>query len=62
MDGSLHGIRIRINFPLSPEERVVILPEAGSEDRITARVVWARALEISAGYVAGLEFLKVWSQ
>jgi hypothetical protein len=51
-----------MNFPLSPGERVVILPGAGSEDRITARVVWARALEISAGYVAGLEFLKVWSQ
>jgi hypothetical protein len=55
-DKSLHGIKIRTDFPLSPGERVAILPEADSEDRITAHVVWARGLEISDGYIAGLEF------
>lgn len=56
MDKSLHGIRILTDFPLSPGERVAILPEADSEDRIRAYVVWVRGLEISAEYVAGLEF------
>jgi hypothetical protein len=58
IDASLHGVRIRIDVPLSPGERVVILPEGRSQDRITAHVVWVRAVEISAGYVAGLEFVK----
>jgi len=57
-DESLHGISIRTHFPLSPGEKVVILPEAGSEDRNTGRVVWVRGLEIPVGYVAGLEFAK----
>ena len=58
VDASPHGIRIRTHFRLSPGEKVVILPEAGSEDRSTARVVWVRGLEIPVGYVAGLEFAK----
>jgi hypothetical protein len=58
VDASLHGIKIRTDVPLSPGERVVILPEAGSGVRIPARVVWTRAVKISAGYVAGLEFAK----
>ncbi len=56
MDKSLHGIRIRTDFQLFTGERVAIIPEADSMDRISARVVWARGLEISDGYIAGLEF------
>ena len=62
VDASLHGIKIRTHFRLSPGEKVVILPKAGSKDRNTARVVWVRRLQIPDGYVAGLEFLKFWSQ
>jgi hypothetical protein len=58
MDKSLHGIRILTDFPLFPGEPVALRPEADSEDRISARVVWRQGLETSAGYVAGLEFAK----
>jgi hypothetical protein len=58
VDESLHGVRIRTDVRLCPGENVVIIPEWDSEDRILARVVWMRAVEISAGYVAGLEFAK----
>jgi len=58
MDEALGGVRIRIDIPLSAGEKVVILPEAVSEERIRARVVWVRELKTSATYVAGLEFAK----
>ena len=58
MDASLHGLRIRTDVALSPGQKVLILPDVGMQDRITARVVWARELEISSGHVAGLEFAK----
>ena len=58
LDESLHGLRIRTDVRLCPGENIVIIPEGDSKDRILARVVWMRAVEISAGYVAGLEFAK----
>lgn len=58
MDEALDGVRIRIDVPLSAGERVIILPEAVSEEHIRARVVWVRELKSSTGYVAGLEFVR----
>lgn len=56
MDESLHGIRIRTIAALSPGEKIVVFLQGESQAPTTARVVWVRRQEISAGYVAGLEF------
>ena len=62
MDGSLHGIRIRISVPLVPGEKIAVFVREGSLYRNSSRVVWMQKAEVSEGYIAGLEFLKVWSQ
>ncbi len=58
MNQSLHGVGIRTRVQLSPGEAIVIFPGEGYWQTVPACVVWARASEIDAGYVAGLEFTK----
>ena len=58
MDGSLHGIRIRIAVPLVPGENIAVFLNKASQFRNPARVVWMQKSEVSEGYIAGLEFAK----
>ena len=58
MNQSLHGVGIRTRVQLSPGEAIVICPREGYWHTVPARVVWARASESSAEYIAGLEFAK----
>ncbi len=57
IDLSIHGLRIRTNFVLSPGQTLDLFSRGGRLRPVSGRVVWVVTGESRRPYEAGLEFL-----